>query len=688
MPIRSRNLLASNFAKRPTMAAQMVQQTVTSEDMSQLHTLQSAMVSGTVLQPAQPFMHIQAVFEQPPVSAPPGLILVLDTPQPRENIKVPISPTEDFNDQTLFDDAANPAVKYALPQYAVAEVTLEGQKRYRMAIEKIDNDGWRLVVYIAQQPVESNLPVLEHTLAAELKFGQPIAKSLPLTLEKESETTWKATLLLPETVDRDEVYHALTDAESQSTLLLHREAQVAVSYPMMTIMAMAPLYRTVRRDLSMNLRPDPFIFSPQVHPYIFAHVIDASGTASSYTLCTVEWKGRIYYYLQDRLRPYLFSYLPDSYQVLREPAAPYRPNMRIRFSSADGTRENMRVTIEYVAAPIIDLERLKAATEALKVFLPSPLPANMPEPLFQPLVVRSIDQLELQLALPRADTSSAPQQKRPPGVVTNLTDEFRDAIADLTLEQFQTVLDAMFGESAVIFHGSLLVKGGGVMPDESVPFSARFNDLAGNIFEAFETPLPDGRIQVRLRNSIESPIELRSIPVQILADQQLIDAHVDNIAQNGTTTALPVHMAAGEEITLLVIPNQPVNATSKRDAILDLDDVAVVPDKNAIWSAILDSSVRPEYTRPISVHVFPEWFAPPNDLIAIGVDFDNGDHLLLNKERLEGQAKVRISLQDYILRKVQESEYRYTLIKVHSNGQQTRKVLTDTGDLLILDINA
>jgi hypothetical protein len=58
-------------------------------------------------------------------------------------------------------------------------------------------------VYIAQQPVESSLPVLDHTLSAELKFGHPIAKSLPLTVEKESETTWKATLLLPETVDRD-----------------------------------------------------------------------------------------------------------------------------------------------------------------------------------------------------------------------------------------------------------------------------------------------------------------------------------------------------------------------------------------------------------------------------------------------------------------------------------------------------
>jgi hypothetical protein len=347
----------------------------------------------------------------------------------------------------------------------------------------------------------------------------------------------------------------------------------------------------------------------------------------------------------------------------------------------------MRVTIEYVAAPIINLERLQAAKEALKAFLPSPLPANTPEPVFQPLGVRSIDQLELQLALPRADTSSAPQQKRPVGVVTNLTDAFRDALPDLTLEQFQTVLDAMFGESAVVFHGNLLVKGGGVMPDESVPFSARFNDLAGNIFEAFEALQPDGSIQVRLRNGIESPVELRSIPVQILADQQLIDAHVDNIAHNGTTTALPVRMAAGEEITLLVVPNQPVHAASRRDAILDLDDVAVVPDKNAVWGAILDTSVQPEYTRPISVNVFAEWFAPTTDLLAIGVDFENGDSLLLNKNKLEGQAKVRTSLQDLILRKVQESEYRYTLILVHSDTKQTRKVQTDTIDLLIPDIS-
>jgi hypothetical protein len=160
MQIRSRNLLASNFAKRPAMAAKRAQSPVTPEGASKLHTLQSAMVSEAVLQAAQPIMHTQVVLEQPAGSPPPELILVLDTPQPRENIKVPISPTQDFNDQTLFEDAANPAVKYALPKYAVAEVMLEGQKRYRMAIEQIDNDGWRLVVYIAQQPVESNLPVL------------------------------------------------------------------------------------------------------------------------------------------------------------------------------------------------------------------------------------------------------------------------------------------------------------------------------------------------------------------------------------------------------------------------------------------------------------------------------------------------------------------------------------------------
>jgi len=720
MPIQSRSLFASNLAMQPVMAAKIVENQDTPEDTPQptpavnvapealhaamltqpvfaqvtdagmvLRPVRHVAVGGTVRQPVRPNIHTRVRLGPRIVIRPPMVDVVLNAPQPRDKITVPISPTGDFNDQTVFEDAANLAVKYALPKYAVAEVTIEGQKRYRMAMEKIDNDAWKLTVYIVQQPTQSNLPILEHTVSAELKFGQTIAKSLPLTLEKENDTTWKTTLLLPETVDRDEVYHALTDAESKTALVLHRWVQVAVPVPAdPAALVLQHLYKVERRNLDMNLRPEPFVFDPQLHPYIFAQVVNVSTTKAGYILRTAAWQGRIHHYLQDELRPYMFFYLPDSYKVTRKPEVPHTPNMLVRFSSADGTRENVRVTIEYVAAPVIDLERLKAAEEALKAFLPSPLPANISEPVFQPLVVSSIDQLELQLALPRADTSGAPLQKRPTGVVTNLTDEFSDEIADLTLEQFQTVFDAMFGESAVVFQGSLLVKGGGVMPDESVPFSARFQELAGQLFEEIEEPGPDGSILVRLLNRAESPVELRSLPVKILCDQQLIDAHVGKLSTLSDASTLPVRMAAGEEIRLQVVPDQPVNAASQRDAILDLDDVVVLPDNNTVWSAILDTSVPAEYTRTISVNVFAEWFAPPNDLIAIGVDFENGDHLILNKEKSEGQAKVRTSLEDYILRKVQEPEYRYTLIKVHTNGQQTRKVLTDNIDLLIPDINA
>lgn len=646
-------------------------------------------VSGTVLQPSRPTHTAGGEFSFPILVNPVIFGYVLNAPKPRDQIKVPISPTRDFNDLTAFEAPANPAVKHKLPSYTVAEVTLEGQKRFRMAIEKIENDGWKLIVYIVQQPVQSSISVLEHTLSAELKFGQTIAKSLPLSLEKESETTWKAALLLPETVDRDEVYQALTDSQYKTALIVHRSVQVAV--PVENEPGGQPggqqLYKVEQRDLSSNLRPDPFIFPRDVHPYIFEEVINVSNKPPGYTLRTAEWKGRMHHYLQDNLRPHTFRYLPDSLKVTRKPAAPHKPNMLVHFSSEDGTLEKMRVNIEYVAAPVVDLERLQAAAEALKAFLPSPLPPNVSGPYFEPLVVSSIEQLELQLALPRAGTSGAPLQTRPSGVVTNLTDHFPDEIADLTVDQFQTVFDAMFGESAVVFQGRLLVKGGNIMPDESVPFAARFNDLVGSIFEEIEHPQPDGSINVQLINRIESPVELRSIPVKVLCDGKLIDAHVEKILTFGASNVLPIRMVGGEEIRLKVVPDQPVNVNSQLEAIFDLDDVEVIPDNAALWSAILDTSV-PAYTRTISVNVFAEWFDAASDLIAIGIDFENGDSLVLKKDKLEGQAKVRTSLEDYILRKIQEPEYRYTLIKVLKNGQQTRKVLTANGDLLIPDISA
>jgi hypothetical protein len=142
-----------------------------------------------------------------------------------------------------------------------------------------------------------------------------------------------------------------------------------------------------------------------------------------------------------------------------------------------------------------------------------------------------------------------------------------------------------------------------------------------------------------------------------------------------------MEVAPGQAISLTVVADDPNAVEGTADVIYDLDDIEVKPDKDAVWNAILNASLAPEHNRTIKVIGFEEWFVPATDVLAIAIDFENGDSVVLRPNKLEVEGNVRVSLADLILRKAQDSEYRYTQVIVRQSGQE-RSQRSDTLDLL------
>jgi hypothetical protein len=106
----------------------------------------------------------------------------------------------------------------------------------------------------------------------------------------------------------------------------------------------------------------------------------------------------------------------------------------------------------------------------------------------------------------------------------------------------------------------------------------------------------------------------------------------------------------------------------------NFERVAIQPDVEAVWEAIVDQTRLPEFTRTIKVKTNKQTFEPqpsqPSDpVLALVVDFERGDTVDLNAEKLEADAKVRLSLTDYIIQRLGTGEYRYAVTVIRASGQ-------------------
>ena len=138
----------------------------------------------------------------------------------------------------------------------------------------------------------------------------------------------------------------------------------------------------------------------------------------------------------------------------------------------------MPVTLEYVAKPYFDPERLRGAAEEMKRKLPE-LAGSDRLIEFEPLLC---DTTRLFLTLPRGE--AGPQREERKAATINLRTGILDAIT-LPMRDFQGLFDALFGNSAVVFQGEIVIEldtDEGI-PAERVPMICRLADLVGDIFD-------------------------------------------------------------------------------------------------------------------------------------------------------------------------------------------------------------
>ena len=153
------------------------------------------------------------------------------------------------------------------------------------------------------------------------------------------------------------------------------------------------------------------------------------------------------------------------------------------------------------------------------------------------------------LTLPRGE--AGPQREEREGAKIDLRTGILDAIT-LPMKDFQGLFDALFGDSAVVFQGEVVVEidSGQGIPAEKIPVICRLADLIGDIFDVeVEQDVPSSGVRATLRNRIESPAEMRGLTAVLARG----DAHAEGVIA-GLSFVAPIVVRPGEAVNCQVAP--------------------------------------------------------------------------------------------------------------------------------------
>jgi hypothetical protein len=205
---------------------------------------------------------------------------------------------------------------------------------------------------------------------------------------------------------------------------------------------------------------------------------------------------------------------------------------------------------------------------------------------------------------------------------------------------------------------------------ETIPFNARMDDLAGEVFSYVITPAPQGQLQVTARNDIESPLLIQAIDATVTVNGQSMRGLV-------TGGGLPVaSLAPAGTIQFTVTPEQPLSGSAQPDVTFELGGVTSIPNPEAIWDSILDRTTV-EYFRIITVKAIKGWFDPvagreAEQIVSILLEFEGGGTGELNADTLEARVRVDNPIDDVMLGRPVSTTYRYTVTLIRANGRQDR----------------
>jgi hypothetical protein len=419
-------------------------------------------------------------------------------------------------------------------------------------------------------------------------------------------------------------------------------------------------FREVTRVVDNLIDPQPFVFPPELHGYIFRNISSLPG--QSFALAWHQVSGHSYY--QDPARPHVFFYLPDSFKIARLPQSPHYPFMSIRPPSNDAS-DGQQIALQFFAAPFVDNKRLAAAATPLRSLVTS-FPAGVTTPVLEPLLVET-NAVRFNLIYPRANAPADSSQKKEEFLIDLRAGIWANLM--LSVEELQAVYDALFGAGgAVLFGGSIQISlGDGTRNPEPIPFAARMDDLVGDIFDYEGEPDPaSGVVKVILRNAIESPVNIKRLNATLRQNQTEVPALIQD---PGFTP--PVKLNPGEAASFSVVPSAPLPGGGDLTAAFDLSGVETLPDPEKIFDT-LAGSIPPQTSKDFTVRATAATFAPspnhPNDPISsILVDFKGDDAVVtveLNAQTLTAKATLRKPIRNLMLHRPDPPYlYRLTVIR-------------------------
>ncbi len=642
----------------------------------------------------------------------------------REELGLPVAASDPVEDNKVFEAASGPE-RYHLGHYRLARRVVSGSEQYRIRMAAGEDGVWTLEVAldrIRPEGVPDDTLELDHELLLQLTYrlttsdGSTVPKTLDFTEVGETEdgTLVVARLRFTNPAERDQVLAAITTSGSGAGLIATRSVRVAAP-----IAGSPDRYRPVTRGLRQAVEPDPLFLNTTLHPYLYDGAIP-TGSGPGLVMKQIRYGGRFHSYWVDATDPAHVYYLPDEFRLTRQgKPAPFSPLMTVRPVPGETPDAEPLMMFEFVATPWVDLDRLESAKHEFVKALPQPkangvgAPTPSPTPTSTGLgdllgevlgwgvgkllgvsrederaaLIRleplPVDNASFWLALPGASGGglverSAAQIDIRTAVITAET---------LRLADFQTIYVALLGGAVAIMKGEIRAE---LRPGEfeRIPFDGRFDRMNGELMTATVTDGDQpGHFTIQLTNAIESPLEVTTLAASLLTGE------IESDATMIPGAPLPQRLAPGESLTVTVTPKTPFSGPLPIgltvEPLLDFAGVRVVPDREAIWNTIFDTSTAVETRRTVHVKLYPFMFDAPSGeeaerAMAVIVQFESGTSVELTPDKLEGEVSLSAPIGDLVLRHGNVGGYRYkTQIIRRSSRPVDAEWRSDNADLLI-----
>ncbi len=433
-----------------------------------------------------------------------------------------------------------------------------------------------------------------------------------------------------------------------------------------------PLYRVLDKQAIQPVSPTPFVFDATLHDYIFDFIRGDSEPASGLILIQKAYQGSFYSYYQDAARPGVIYYLPDAFKFARSERAPYYPEMSVSIRSTDGAQENTDVFIDYTIKPYISSQRIEQARQQFSI--DDSIDAEIE---LQPF---PMDEFRFFVSYIGADGIQTFERD---GQASVLREGIRDRL-QMSLAEFVPLFAGMCGAGASRLFGNIEID----IPDigsHDIPLISLFEDMVGaTLISSVQPGITDGSFDVMISNAIESPIQLVQAKAMLDTDQGALKLEIE-------PDSFPAELQPDESLIFSLSTAQFPENTLAQSLQLDLDPVEVMPDQGLIWNTIANRSAT-EFFRMIRVMVSPVLFEGNSDqpgaqILKIIVHFEGGDSVELNDRQLQQDARVDYLVDDIVLGRAQNPEYRYAVDVVRVQGLDPRsETFTDVVELLPVSV--